>query len=245
MLTSIMWPVEMSMFEWAGSSLQEERLLRAEGLMAWPPSLNWDDTLLILEEIGSARSVGGLTAIRCRQSSCRRKSGDRSVRAAAAGNEKFQKTWQNWNIWRIIQLEAPQHKLTYWTLLSCLVLQLSKWMKHLKQHYVTLTTTRGFDKQNLMTPVNTSHKTAIFVEPGHILWRNVLWFSLWRPLTALPQLWDSRRFLKATCRLPADQSSSCSSGSLSGTALLNKRLQADSCRTSEGKPEYIFGTRFY
>lgn len=80
-LTSIMWPVEMSMFEWAGSSLQDEMLLRAEGLTAGPPSLNWDDTLLILEEIGSGRSVGGLTAIRCRQSSYGRKSRDRSVGA--------------------------------------------------------------------------------------------------------------------------------------------------------------------
>lgn len=59
------------MLEWAGSSLQDERLLRAEGLTAWPPSLNWDDTLLIREEIGSGRSVGGLTAMRCRQSSYR------------------------------------------------------------------------------------------------------------------------------------------------------------------------------
>lgn len=35
-----MCPVEMSMLEWAGSSLQEEMLLLAEGLTAWPPSLN-------------------------------------------------------------------------------------------------------------------------------------------------------------------------------------------------------------
>lgn len=62
----------MSMLEWAGSSLQEEMLLRAEGLTAWPPSLNWDDTLLILEEMGSGRSAGGLTAMRWRQSSYRR-----------------------------------------------------------------------------------------------------------------------------------------------------------------------------
>lgn len=66
-----MWPVEMSMFEWAGSSLQDETLLRAEGLMAGPASLNWDDTLLILEEMGSGRSVEGLTAMRCRHSSYR------------------------------------------------------------------------------------------------------------------------------------------------------------------------------
>lgn len=60
------------MFEWAGSSLQDEMLLRAEGLTAAPASLNWDDTLLILEEIGSGRSLEGLTAMRCRHSSCGR-----------------------------------------------------------------------------------------------------------------------------------------------------------------------------
>lgn len=65
-----MWPVEMSRLEWAGSSLQDDRLLRADGLTAWAPSLNCDETLLIREEMGSGRSVGGLTAIRWRQSSC-------------------------------------------------------------------------------------------------------------------------------------------------------------------------------
>ncbi len=47
------------------------------------------------------------------------------------------------------------------------------------------------------------------------------------PTTALPQLCDSRRFLKATCKLPADRSCSCNSGLLLGTAPLNKRLQTD------------------
>lgn len=60
------------MFEWTGSSLQEETLLRAEGLRAGPASLNWEDALLILEEMGSGRSLEGLTAIRCRHSSYRR-----------------------------------------------------------------------------------------------------------------------------------------------------------------------------
>ncbi len=50
---------------------------------------------------------------------------------------------------------------------------------------------------------------------------------------------DSRKFLKATCRLPANRSCSCSSGSLLGTALLNC-----SCRTSEGKPEDIFSVKY-
>ncbi len=38
----------------------------------------------------------------------------------------------------------------------------------LKQHYVTLTANCGFEKQNLMMHVHTSHKTAILVKPGHI-----------------------------------------------------------------------------
>lgn len=59
------------MFEWAGSSLQDETLLRAEGLTAAPASLNWEETLLILEEMGSGRSLEGLTAMRCLHSSCR------------------------------------------------------------------------------------------------------------------------------------------------------------------------------
>ena len=60
------------MLEWAGSSHQEEVLLRAEGLTAGPPSLNWDDTLLMRDWRawnGSGRSAGGLTAIRWRHSS--------------------------------------------------------------------------------------------------------------------------------------------------------------------------------
>lgn len=57
------------MFEWAGSSLQDETLVRAEGLTAAPASLNWEETLLILEETGSGRSPEGLAAMRCRHSS--------------------------------------------------------------------------------------------------------------------------------------------------------------------------------
>ncbi len=47
--------------------------------------------------------------------------------------------------------------------------------------------------------VHMSHETTIWEKPGHILWK-------WCPATALPQLCDSRRFLKATGRLPADRS---------------------------------------
>ncbi len=38
----------------------------------------------------------------------------------------------------------------------------------LKQHYVTLTATRGFEKLNLTMHINASHKTAILVKSGHI-----------------------------------------------------------------------------
>ncbi len=41
----------------------------------------------------------------------------------------------------------------------------------LKQHYVTLTATHCFKKQNLTMHVNTLHKTAILVKTGHILQR--------------------------------------------------------------------------
>ncbi len=92
-------------------------------------------------------------------------------------------------------------------------------LMHLKQHYVTLTATRGFEKRNLTMHVNMSHKT-ILEKTGHIFWR-------WCPTTALPQLCGSRGFLKATCILPADRSCSCSSGQLVGTAPPNKRLQTD------------------
>ncbi len=44
-------------------------------------------------------------------------------------------------------------------------------LKALKQHYVTLTATNCFEKQNLMMHVNTSHKTAILVKSGHNLQR--------------------------------------------------------------------------
>lgn len=45
-LTSIMWPVEMSMLDWAGSSLQDGVELWVEDGLCWGPSLNWEETLL-------------------------------------------------------------------------------------------------------------------------------------------------------------------------------------------------------
>ncbi len=52
--------------------------------------------------------------------------------------------------------------------------------------------------------VNTLHKTAILVKLVYTLWRSFTHDVL----TALPQLSDSQRFLKATCRLPVDRSCS-------------------------------------
>ncbi len=43
--------------------------------------------------------------------------------------------------------------------------------RSLKQHYVTLTTNRGFEKRNSTMHGHTSHKTALLVKLGHILCR--------------------------------------------------------------------------
>ncbi len=82
---------------------------------------------------------------------------------------------------------------------------------HLKQQYVTLTSTCGFKKRNSTVHITTTNSNSS--KTGSFFYReNFLWFSLWCPATALPQLCDSRRFLKATYGLSADQSCSCSSG---------------------------------
>lgn len=65
-----MWPVEMSMLDWTGSSDQDEVLLRAEGL-GIGPSLNWDETLLMRDVCGPSERSCGRTAIRWRHSSCK------------------------------------------------------------------------------------------------------------------------------------------------------------------------------
>ncbi len=109
---------------------------------------------------------------------------------------------------------------------------------NLKQHYVILTQTHCFEKQNLTMHIHTSRKTN-WVKPGHILWQGC-------PTTALPQFCDSRRFLKATCRLPAEQSCNRSTGSLLCLTALLKQKAADrqsSRRTSEGKPAGIFSVK--
>lgn len=69
-LTRIMWPVEMSMLDWTGSSDQEEVLLRAEGL-GIGPSLNWEETLLMRDVCGPSGRSCGRTDIRWRHSSCK------------------------------------------------------------------------------------------------------------------------------------------------------------------------------
>ncbi len=56
---------------------------------------------------------------------------------------------------------------------DCGVFETSVWRNSvfLKQHDVTLTANCGFGNQNLMMHVHTSHKTAILIKPGYILWR--------------------------------------------------------------------------
>lgn len=63
-----MWPVEMSMLGGAGSSDQDEVLLRAQGL-GIVPSLTCDDTLLTRDVCGASGQSDVRTAMRCRHSS--------------------------------------------------------------------------------------------------------------------------------------------------------------------------------
>lgn len=67
-LTRTMWPVEMSMLGSAGSSDQDEVLLRAGGL-GIGPSLNCEDTLLMRDPGGASGRSAVRTAMRWRQSS--------------------------------------------------------------------------------------------------------------------------------------------------------------------------------
>ena len=86
--TRIMWPVEMSMLDWAGSSLQDGVELCVEDGLCWGPSLNWEETLLtrdvsvplrppapaeptmLAPPTQSWRHREDLDAICCRHSSC-------------------------------------------------------------------------------------------------------------------------------------------------------------------------------
>lgn len=63
-----MWPVEMSMLGGAGSSDQDEVLLRAQGL-GIGPSLTCEDTLLTRDVCGASGWSDVRTAMRCRHSS--------------------------------------------------------------------------------------------------------------------------------------------------------------------------------
>ncbi len=85
----------------------------------------------------------------------------------------------------------------------------------------------NFDREPWLweTKLNDAHsyvaQNSNFSKSGsYFMQKMFLWFSLWCPTTSLPQLCDSRKFLKATCRLPADWSSSYSTGSLLVTAPL-------------------------
>ncbi len=62
-----------------------------------------------------------------------------------------------------------KHTMHCWALQCPVVATFT--INNLKQHCVTLTANCGFEKRNLMMHVHTSHKTAILVKPGHILWR--------------------------------------------------------------------------
>ncbi len=73
----------------------------------------------------------------------------------------------------------------------------------LNQQYVN-SSGQQYHKQNWTINATSSHKTAILVKPGHILWKkSPLVFTLCLT-TAKPRLCDSRRSLKAT-----DRSCSC------------------------------------
>ncbi len=69
----------------------------------------------------------------------------------------------------------------------------------LKQHYVTLTATYCFKKQNEMMHINTLHRTAILVKQGHILRRKCPPVFPLMPTTALSvcsllcQAWQGTR----------------------------------------------------
>ncbi len=99
----------------------------------------------------------------------------------------------------------------------------------LKQHYVTLTTTHCFEKWNLTMRVNTLHKTAILVKPGHILHRKR---PLVFPLMSYNCFVCLQPFILAELPPAATRCCSCSFGLqeacmlLSGTSV-NHRVEAE------------------
>ncbi len=108
------------------------------------------------------------------------------------------------------------------------VYRLSDFSHSLKQHYITLTATCGFENKTKRCTFICRTKQQ-FLQNQVIFYReSVLCFSPWSPVTAQPKLCDLQRLLKATQRLSADWSrSSSSSRSLLGTVLLHQRLQTD------------------
>ncbi len=99
----------------------------------------------------------------------------------------------------------------------------------LKQHYVTLTVTQCFEKQNLMMHINMLHKTAILVKLGHILQRKYL--------LVFPPMFDGcsvclQPFILAELSPAATRCCSCSFSLqaaymlLSGTSV-NHRVEAE------------------
>ncbi len=75
---------------------------------------------------------------------------------------------------------------------------LSQWGSEMNKHFLPILHSPCSFSYN----ISVSHKTITLVKAGRVFWKNVLWFSLWCPSTARPRLCDSRRFLKATRRLP-------------------------------------------
>ncbi len=137
------------------------------------------------------------------------------------------------SVWETEACEAPQ-KLNCWTRrLNKIhnVIVIYRFV-NLKQHYVTLTTTRGFEKWNLLMLINTSNETAILVKLGGVSWSKC---RLVFPLMSY-DCSDSQRFLKATCRPPADWSCSCRQQVVVG----DKRLQTVQSEDIRGKTRRHF-----
>ncbi len=111
---------------------------------------------------------------------------------------------------------------------------------NLKQQYVTLTPTQGFEKRNIIMLINIWHKTAILVKPGHILF---LWFSLWCPTTALSVC--SFLFSEA---VPNNylllQLQLQSAGSLHVAFRNLRKSQSWGQRTLDGKPENMSSVKY-
>ncbi len=87
-----------------------------------------------------------------------------SAEVAAAGHG-WSFSFVNLQIWNT-RISSLSWQSDRWLILPASWLSVT-----LKQHYVTLIKTHCFKKRNLTMHVNTSHKTAIFVKPDHILQR--------------------------------------------------------------------------